>query len=105
MEQYEEDKLLRAKKRLDQLKGFYIHLSVYLVINSVIIGNFFIRSLNSDYEFWTFPTFITPIFWGIGLFLHAANTFQILPFYGSAWERRQIKKFMEEDRQESQKYK
>ena len=105
MKQFEEDRLKRAKERLDQLKGFYIHLTVYLVINSIILMNFVIRSLNSDYDFWTFPSFITAFFWGIGLFFHAANVFNILPFYGKNWERRQIEKFMMEDQQESQKYK
>ena len=101
----ENKKLERAKKRLEQLKGFYIHFSIYLTINAIILTNFYMRSVETAYEFWSFPTFFTAIFWGVGVALHAAHTFQILPFYRKNWERRQIEKFMKEDQNSSENYK
>ena len=92
----ENNKLDRAKKRLAQLKGFYIHLSIYLTINAIILTNFYIRSIETTYEFWSFPTFFTAIFWGAGVLLHGANTFRALPFYTKKWERKQIEKMMKE---------
>ena len=100
----ENRKLERAKKRLEQLKGFYIHFSIYLTINAIILTTFYSRSMESQYEFWSFPTFFTAIFWGVGVALHAAHTFQILPFYQKSWERRQMEKFMQEDKGASEKY-
>lgn len=98
------DKLERAKKRLEKLKGFYIHLSIYLVINSIVMGSFVIRSMDTNYDFWSFPTFMTPVFWGIGLLIHGLHTFQVLPFARSGWEERRIAEFMEEYKKESENF-
>ncbi len=105
MENFEEDKLKRAKKRLDELKGFYIHLIVYLAVNAFIMVNIAVRSYNNSDSFWEFGTFFTPVFWGIGLLIHAMYTFRINPFFGRDWERKQIQKYMDEDRREADKYK
>ncbi len=99
------EKLKRAKKRIDELKGFYIHLSVYVVINSFILLNMLIRSLNGTESFWQFSTFFTPVFWGIGLAFHAAKVFDYNPFFGKKWEERQIRKYIEKDKRDASKYK
>ena len=101
----QEEKLKRAKKRVDQLKGFYIHLSIYLVINTFILINIALRNAGSDREFWSFPTFVTPFFWGIGLAFHALHTFQARPFLGKKWEERMIQKYIDNDEKEANKYK
>ena len=105
MNNYEEDKLVRAKKRLDELKGFYIHLTVYLGVNAFILINIALRSLKDGDTFWHFGTFVTPVFWGIGLLIHALGAFRINPFFGKGWEKKQIQKYMDEDRREAEKYK
>ncbi|MGI9546286.1 MAG: 2TM domain-containing protein [Flavobacteriaceae bacterium] len=104
MENYKEDKLKRAKKRVDELKGFYIHLAVYLAVNAFIMVNIAMRSYNDSDSFWEFGTFVTPVFWGIGLLFHASHTFQINPFLGKDWEKKQIQKYMDEDKNEANKY-
>lgn len=101
MENYNTEKYNRAKKRVDELKGFYIHLSIYIVINTFILINIFLR--NDD--FWRWEHFITLFAWGIGLFFHASKTFEFNPFLGKNWEERQIKKYMEEDKEEMKKFK
>lgn len=103
------DKLLRAKKQVKELKGFYIHLMVYLIIN-IFIGTTTIMARMTGGEtfteaFFNFGTFSTPIFWGIGLAFHAAKVFNFNPFFSKDWEQRQIKKYVEEDRRESEKFK
>ncbi|MDX1331956.1 MAG: 2TM domain-containing protein [Robiginitalea sp.] len=47
----------------------------------------------------------TPVFWGIGLGIHALNVFGINGILGRRWEERQIRKFMEEDRKKAEKFK
>lgn len=104
MENYNEDKLKQAKKRVEEIKGFYIHLAVYLAINAFIMINIAVRSYNDSDSFWEFGTFVTPVFWGIGLLFHAIHTFNLNPFFGKDWEKRQIQKYMDEDKREADKY-
>ncbi|MCX2720280.1 2TM domain-containing protein [Lentiprolixibacter aurantiacus] len=101
----QEEKLKRAKKRVDEIKGFYIHLTVYLVINTFIMVNIAMQNFGNENEFWSFPTFVTPFFWGVGLAFHALHTFQARTFLGKKWEERMIQKYIEKDKQEANKYK
>lgn len=105
MENEPNAKLRRAKKRIEEIKGFYIHLTVYVIVNAFILVNIFIRSLDGGETFWKFSTFFTLIFWGIGLVFHAAKTFNLNPFFGKKWEERQIQKYIEKDKREANKYK
>ncbi len=105
METFDRDKLERAKKRVEELKGFYIHAIVYLAVNAFIMINIYIRSLDGGERFWSFSTFFVAVFWGIGLAFHAINTFNINPFLSKGWEERQIRKYMEEDEREARKFK
>ncbi len=104
-QEQENEKLKRAKKRVEELKGFYIHLSVYLVINAFIILNILIRSWDDGDSFWHFGTFFTPFFWGIGLAFHAAKVFNYNPILGKDWEERQIRKYIEKDKRDASKFK
>ena len=102
------DKRERAKQRVGELKGFYIHLVVYIVVNSFItiskiVGNIYNGETFSE-AFWDFGTFAVWIFWGIGLAFHAMKVFAYNPFFGKEWEERHIKKYMEKDEKESRKY-
>lgn len=99
------EKYERAKKRVEELKGFYIHLTVYVVINSFILLNILVRSWNGTESFWQFSTFFTPFFWGIGLAFHAFKAFDYNPVLGKKWEERQIRKLIEKDKRDASKYK
>ena len=101
MENLQDDKFKRAKKRVDEIKGFYIHSTVYTVVNIFILINI---ALRTD-SFWFWGHFVTPVFWGVGLLFHGLHTFKYNPFFGRGWEERQIRKFMEEDKKEADKYK
>ncbi len=63
-----------AFKKMKKIKGFYIHLIVYL------IGNIFIIIGNSDgmkggESYFQFHNFTTVFFWGIGLVAHGCTVF------------------------------
>lgn len=80
----------RAKKHVEELKGFYVHFSIYLIMIPVFI---FLNMKSGG-----FPWAIFPIGgWGLGVFGHAAEVFNWNPFFGKAWEERQIRKYMNED--------
>lgn len=103
------NKNAKAKKKVEALKGFYTHLMIYVVINSMllavkIVGNYYY----GDYfmgPLWHFSTFASWLFWGMGLSFHAIKVFKGNPFFNKDWEDRQIQKYMEEDRSEVEKFK
>lgn len=95
------EKLKRAKKRVEEIRGFYTHLAVYLVINTFIIALNLFYGHHKGFSWGLWGFLVTPLFWGIGLAFHAMNAFQWNPFFGRTWERRMIEKYMEEDRREA----
>lgn len=42
--------------------------------------------------------------WGIGLVFHAMTAFGVIPFFGSDWEERKLKEFMEKDRERQSRF-
>jgi len=95
-ESYErEEAYIRAKKKLEKLVGFYWHLAVYIVINIFII---IVVSNNSGEPFFSFATFATALFWGIGLFFHFVGVFGSDLMFGKKWEERKIQEMMEKDK-------
>lgn len=108
MESDRKDKKVRAKKRVEELKGFFTHLMVFAFINTMIIVIKIVGTIYNGESFmgpiWHFSTFATPLFWGIGLAFHGLKVFGSNRFLGRQWEQRQIQKFLEEDRKEIEKY-
>ncbi len=96
-----QDKLKRAKEQVKEIKGFYVHFAVYLIINAFILVNIY---LQTD-EFWQWPHFVTLFGWGIGLGFHASKVFGFNLFFGKKWEERQIQKYMDEDKERMDKFK
>jgi hypothetical protein len=82
--------LERAKQKVKELKGFYIHFAVYLVF---VLFFIFLNSLSGG-----FPWAIFPILgWGFGILGHASEVFDWNPFFGKDWEQRKIREFLEDD--------
>ncbi len=78
----------RAKKRVAQIKGFWVHLVIYV---AVIAFLFFIDVFaEDDPGNWWF--YLPAMGWGIAIVIHAATVFG--PFWGSGWEERKIKEYM-----------
>tara|TARA_R110002126_G_C10478471_1_gene501667 strand:+ start:3134 stop:3472 length:339 start_codon:yes stop_codon:yes gene_type:complete len=102
------DKLARAQKKVNELKGFYIHLTVYILVNAFIATTVTVARMNGGESFvesfFNVGTLSTPIFWGIGLAFHAAKVFGFSPFFSKDWEQRQIRKYVEKDKKEADKY-
>lgn len=82
--QEQDEQLALAKVR--KLKGFYIHLVQYLLVITVLS---IVNLATHPSKLW----FMWPAFgWGIGILAHAAATFEVLPFFGAEWERKQVEK-------------
>lgn len=98
---YEEQDLKynRAKRRVAEIKGFRIHFTIYLMLNLLIaLGNAISNGAAGKAIFQSYMIF-TPVFWGIGLGIHALRVFVGNSVFSSAWEARQIAKYMEEEEQ------
>jgi hypothetical protein len=93
-----------AFKRVKRIKGFYVHLMVYILFNAFIIVSSNNRSLNGNEVFFRWETFSTALFWGIGLVAHAASVFGKNLFFGKNWEERKIQEFMEKDKEQEKKW-
>ncbi|MCZ6594344.1 MAG: 2TM domain-containing protein [Bacteroidetes bacterium] len=102
MEDFDNDKYHRALKKMKDIKGFYSHLVVYLVVNLLLIlahmGIFTHGFVNIDIASKSF--FMTPFFWGIGLFFHGLYVFQHKFRFFKDWEERKIKQYMEKDEED-----
>ena len=91
---------LRAKKKVETLKGFYNHLIAYVLINIVIIlinANVF-NNKPIDFTQWT--NYLTAFFWGFGLLYHAIHVFFLINFKNNflkRWEEKKMKEFLEND--------
>lgn len=90
---------LRAKKKVETLKGFYSHLLVFVMVN-IIILLFSANVLNSkplDFKHWS--NYAIAFFWGIGLVSHAIYVYFEFKFNNvllKRWEEKKIKQFLEE---------
>jgi len=105
-----DERYLKAKKKVESIKGFYRHLAVYMIINSIItiikttsnIGNG--DSLSE--ALFSIGNFFQWVPWGIGLLIHGLVVFNIFSFLlGKGWEERKIKELIEKESNELKDYK
>lgn len=84
-------KYKNAKKRVAGLRDFYIHLTVYVIVNA---GLFLLDLITSPGSFW----FFWPLAgWGIGLIMHALRIIRPRSWVGADWEERKIQEIMEDE--------
>lgn len=86
----QDQKLRAAQKQVKKIKGFYIHAIVYVCVNALIITGNAIEGIsvsNTD-------TYLTAMFWGIGLAAHAVSVFGLGNFFRQGWEERKIRELM-----------
>jgi hypothetical protein len=86
-----DDTYVRARKHVEELKGFYYNVISYcLVIPFLIFIN---------YKFsWGFQWFWFPMLgWGLGLTIHAFKVYVNDGALGRRWEERKLNEFMREE--------
>ncbi|OXB24961.1 histidine kinase [Flavobacterium tructae] len=94
----EEDKYYLAKKRVEEIKGFYGNLTAYVIVNLVLI---FINLYASPRHLW----FYWPLmWWGVGVVFHGLKVFKVFPVLGKDWEEKKIKELMEKERENKNKW-
>ncbi|UNY97613.1 2TM domain-containing protein [Zhouia spongiae] len=89
----QEDAYLRAKKKVENLKGFYWNLITYLIVIPVLAYVNYMTTWDEIKWFW-FPAFG----WGLGIAFHAFSVFGAHKVFGRDWEEQKIKQFMEKEK-------
>lgn len=87
----EEERYFKARKRVEEIKGFYGNLIAYIVVN---IGLMVVNLLTSPGYLWFFWPMLG---WGIGVLFHGMKVFNYMPFFGKDWEEKKIKEFMDKE--------
>ena len=78
-----------AWSRVRSLGRFYTHLSLFLIGNFALI----MVDLSTPGETWFF---IPLLAWGLVVGLHAAQAYEMLPWFSQDWEQRKVREFMEQ---------
>jgi transcriptional regulator with XRE-family HTH domain len=77
-----------ALAHVRRVKGFYLHLTQYVVVIAVLAA---VNLIGYPSYWW----FVWPALgWGLGVAAHGAAVFDILPFLNGAWEKRQVEKYL-----------
>jgi hypothetical protein len=90
----EEEIYSKARKRVEEKKGFFSHLAVYVVVNAVLVLLWAFTSHG-------YPWFIWPLGgWGVGIVFHFLGVF----FFNkeTGWERKELEKEADKIRKSSQ---
>lgn len=93
MENFEqENKYLKAKQRVGEIKKFYTSFISYLIFIACLAAlNYYVNEWRSPWFLWA------ALGWGIGLFFQATKAFRWFSYFGRDWEERKLKKFMEQE--------
>lgn len=88
------ERYLEAQKKVKNIKSFYIHLFFYIAVNIWFV---YLNLKYSPEHLWFFyPT----LGWGIGVFFHAAEAFDVFPFFNKKWEEKKIQELIEKEKNE-----
>ncbi len=88
----EEQKYTQAKKRVEKIKGFYIHTFVTIIVIAFLI--FINLRFSQEFHWFWFPLFGM----GLGLFFHWLGVFGSHLLFGKDWEKKQIEKYMDNNK-------
>lgn len=94
----EEDRYYLAKKKVENIKGFYGNLTAFIGVNIILI----------IINLWTSPEYLwffwPLLWWGVGVLFHGLKVFEIFPVLGKEWEERKIKELMEKEKLNKNKW-
>ncbi|MDC6352256.1 2TM domain-containing protein [Zeaxanthinibacter sp. PT1] len=87
----ESKRYLKAKERVEAIKGFYGNLTAYCIVIPFLV---FINLKTTSGIPWSL---FSAVGWGIGLLFHASEAFGKGLVLGKKWEERKIQEFMKKD--------
>ncbi len=87
-----DEKYQEAKKRVEDLKGFYTHLVIYIIVN---LGLFLFNILQTPDTLWFYWPLVG---WGIGVVIHGASVLINYGLFGKDWEEKKIQEYLNKDK-------
>lgn len=90
----EGDRYEQVRRRVREIRGFYLHLTVFIAINALLHVINFVTAPGVYWAYWPL------IGWGIGLLAHGLAIYRWMPFFGKDWEERKIRELMDKDHRE-----
>lgn len=99
LEDIQELRYNRAKEKVERIKEFYGNLVAYCIVIPVL------AYINYKTTGFGIPWVVFPILgWGVGLLFHYGEAYDRHPFLGKNWEKRKIKKYIEESKRQNNGY-
>ncbi|WP_417940099.1 2TM domain-containing protein [Flavobacterium sp. RS13.1] len=87
----EGERYYQAQKRVKEIREFYEHLTVYILVNPIVIV---VNIMTSPGYLW----FIWCLMgWGMAIVLHGLKVFSFPPFFNKKWEERKIREILEKE--------
>lgn len=99
VQENEQEILIEAKKKVERLKKFYAHLTVYIMVNTFLI---LLNLMTNSNFMWSL---IVVFSWGIGLVSDWMKTYNYHFFLGKDWEDRKIREYMDQQNKRSNTWK
>lgn len=84
------DRYAHAQHRLAALKGFYIHLAIFLFVMTILLV---VNIMNPTVWWVQWPL----LGWGAGVLLHWALVFSPAMQWSRNWEKRKLEQLMREE--------
>ena len=82
----------KAEERVKEIKGFYINIVHYVIINVILVIINLITSPGALWFYWV------SIFWGIAIIMQGVNVFVGKgKLFGKEWEEKKIKELTEKE--------
>jgi hypothetical protein len=95
-----------AKRKVDAIVGFKVHLGVYLAVNLflVILNLLLLKKTGPQGEALAFPVYfwaIWPIIgWGFGVLMHYVAAAKFCSQSFAAWQEQQVQQYLEKHKAE-----
>ena len=87
----QQEKFIEAQKKVKNIKGFFVHATVFVFVNILIIAASGFADVQSLF---TISPYITALYWGIGLGAHGMSVFGQDFIFGKNWEEKEIQNIL-----------
>lgn len=88
-----------ARKRLEDLKGFYWSITAYCFVIPFLFVVNYMTSWN-EHKWFIYPM----LGWGVGIAFQAYHVFGKDKYFGKAWEDRKMQEFMKEEEAQTNRW-
>jgi len=85
-----DERTRKAAERVEEITGFYVHLTIYLIINLLLI---LINATITSDIIWAHWVVLG---WGLGLVAHGIAVFGSMPGFVTRWQLRKMRELRRE---------